>query len=91
MGSSGALPEVRNGQWATLEAEGRILGKNVENAFLWSKNATTELHPTLTEGFKKPTECPKRQTKTAISEIAFFFVYFLSFFVRIDNICLNYR
>jgi len=89
--SSGALTEVRNGQWAKLEDEGRILGKNVENAFFWRKNAATQLPATPKERFKKPTEYPKRQTKTAISEIAFFFVYFLSFFVRIENIRLNSR
>ena len=78
--SSGALAELRNGQWATLEAEGRILGENVENGFFWRKNAATQLHATVTEGLNRPTECPKRQTKTAISEIAFCFLYFLSFF-----------
>jgi hypothetical protein len=57
--SSGALPEVMNGQWAKVEAEGRILGKNVENAFFLRKNAATEFHATLKEGLNRPTECPK--------------------------------
>jgi hypothetical protein len=84
MGSSGALAELRNGQWAKLEAEGRILGKNVENAVFLRKNAATEFHATLKEGLNRPTECPKGQTKTAIWKIAFFPVLFI-IILKIEN------
>ena len=56
MPSPRALTELKSGHFGDGEAEGAILGKNVENAFFWKKNAPTEVHGRLTEGLDRPLE-----------------------------------
>ena len=50
---SEALLEVRNGQWAKLEAEGRILGKNVNSAIFLAQKRNHRASPDADGGVEK--------------------------------------